>query len=110
MSEYKNNQEPKVGDRVRFKSDEDKTIYTVTSVGGGRLGNKVCVVPLSYPDTFGREYYYSCFEKVADEPEGPMEMMLCEQDMVILKPDQLYIFRHDPACPRCNRIKEQLGS
>lgn len=38
-----------------------------------------------------------------------MEMMLCEQDFVILKPDQPYIFRYDKSCPSCRKIAVQLG-
>lgn len=30
-----------------------------------------------------------------------LEMRLCEQGLVILKPDQLYIFTVDPACAKC---------
>lgn len=38
-----------------------------------------------------------------------MEMKLCEQDFVILKPDQPYIFRYDKSCPSCRKIAVQLG-
>jgi hypothetical protein len=61
--EYKNNLEPKVGDRVKFKSDPDGAVYVVTSVYGGRMGNKVGVVPENNQKTFCREYYYYCFVK-----------------------------------------------
>ena len=34
----------------------------------------------------------------------PMEMGLCEQDHVILKPDHPYIFKVMPGCDNCARI------
>ena len=74
MREYKNNQEPKVGDTVRFKSDEDKSLYRVTGVQGGRLGNKICVVPVEGERTFGREYYFYCFE-VVEQGGGEWEQV-----------------------------------
>ncbi len=58
---YSNNTEPKVGDVVCFASDDDGKKYVVQSVGGGRLGNKVSVVPQNEPNTFAREYYFNCF-------------------------------------------------
>lgn len=36
--------------------------------------------------------------------EPPFEMLLCETDRIILKPNQLYIFRVDPDCKRCNEL------
>ena len=33
--------------------------------------------------------------------QEPMEMMLCEQDHVILRAGQPYIFRVDMTCPKC---------
>jgi hypothetical protein len=39
---------------------------------------------------------------------GPkiFDMMLCEQDIVILQPDQLYRFTVDPNCENCKRLAE----
>ena len=37
-----------------------------------------------------------------------MVMRLCEQNFVILKPDQLYVFTYDPSCPSCHKVKDQL--
>ena len=33
--------------------------------------------------------------------QEPMEMRLCEQDHIILRANQPYIFRVDPTCPHC---------
>jgi hypothetical protein len=63
MNEYKNNAEPKIGDRVKFKSDSTKGVYIVKSVYGGRMGNKISVVPENDQDQWDREYYYYCFVK-----------------------------------------------
>lgn len=46
--------------------------------------------------------------KPAPEIESPLEMYLCEQNMVILKPNQLYIFRVAPDCDKC-KLLEKLG-
>ena len=61
---YKSNIEPQVGDKVKFTSDAGTVAtHEVTSVGGGRLGNKVGVKPIGQ-DTFAREYYYHCLTPV----------------------------------------------
>ena len=60
---YKDNTEPKVGDRVMFASGDMPEVYKIISVQGGRLGNKVGVVPENDPDGCAREYYYYCFVK-----------------------------------------------
>ena len=57
---YQSNTEPKVGDRVTFQADTDQRLYCVKQVGGGRLGNKVSIVPNDNQNTFWREYYYYC--------------------------------------------------
>lgn len=44
----------------------------------------------------------------ASKKEDVMEMRLCEQGHVILKPDQLYRFTVDPHCPKCVHL-EQMG-
>ena len=67
-TQYNNNMEPKIGDKVRFRSEgQNGDVYMVTSVRGGRIGNKVGVVPMNHRDvpmsTFSREYYYYCFER-----------------------------------------------
>lgn len=65
-TEYQNNTEPAIGDRVKFKSDLTGPVYIVTSVNGGRLGNKIGVSlerNQSAKTTFTREYYYYCFVK-----------------------------------------------
>ncbi len=36
----------------------------------------------------------------------PLEMRLCEQDCVILKPNQPYIFTVDPDCEKCLAIEQ----
>lgn len=59
---YSNNQEPKVGDKVRLHGDVQDgvdALYEVIGVGGGRLGNKVTVRQIGLKD-FCREYYYYC--------------------------------------------------
>jgi hypothetical protein len=63
--EYKNNTEPKVGDLVRFKSHlkNSNATHRVVSVLGGRLGNKIGVVPAYNTTTWCQEYYYYCFVK-----------------------------------------------
>lgn len=43
----------------------------------------------------------------ANVPET-MEMFLCEQDKVILKPDQPYLFKVDPTCQKCLEL-ERIG-
>lgn len=35
-----------------------------------------------------------------------IELNLCEQEHLILKPDQLYLFLAAPDCPDCQRLKE----
>ena len=62
---YKNQSEPKVGDIVRFASENDGATYKVVSTLGGRMGNKVGVVPVNNPKTFSREYYYYCLVPVS---------------------------------------------
>lgn len=37
-----------------------------------------------------------------------IEMNLCEIDQVFLKPDQLYVFRLDPACEDCVAYSKAL--
>ena len=62
MNEYKSNTEPQIGDRVKFVSDpQNSDTMLVTSVLGGRQGNKLSVVPESNPNGMSREYYYYCF-------------------------------------------------
>lgn len=36
--------------------------------------------------------------------EEPLEMALCEQNHVILRPDVVYIFRVIPGCAECARL------
>lgn len=43
--------------------------------------------------------------EINDDPEL-MEMMLCEQDAVILKADQPYVFKVDPTCKSCVKLEE----
>ena len=62
---YKSNTEPQVGDTVAFLASPDEGKFTVQSVGGGRLGNKVSIVPKDNPKTFAREYYFYCLGKVS---------------------------------------------
>jgi hypothetical protein len=38
--------------------------------------------------------------------ETPIEMALCEQEFLILRPDTLYIFRVIPNCERCKALAE----
>lgn len=64
MNKYTNNEEPKIGDRVKFESDSDGTVFIVKSVYGGRVGNKIGIVPAENQSTFVREYYYHCFVKI----------------------------------------------
>lgn len=63
---YQSNQEPAVGDKVKFSSDLEGPSFIVVAVKGGRLGNKVCVYPADEPQSpvNCREYYYSCFSVV----------------------------------------------
>lgn len=58
---YQSNTEPKIGDKVVFASDVDQKLFRVVSVGGGRLGNKIFIVPNDNQNTSWREYYYYCF-------------------------------------------------
>ena len=61
--EYQNNQEPKVGDRVRTSRDIDEGIdevFTVEQVGGGRMGNKVLICPVGGEWSDAYELYYYC--------------------------------------------------
>lgn len=64
---YQSNTEPRVGDTVKFSSDPEGPSFIIIAVGGGRLGNKVCVRPADEPQTpvNSREYYYSCFSRVS---------------------------------------------
>ncbi|MEQ1950894.1 hypothetical protein [Mesorhizobium sp. CN2-181] len=39
-----------------------------------------------------------------DREQQVMEMRLCEQNHVILKPDVLYHFTVDPSCGKCRQI------
>ena len=67
---YQTNLEPKIGDRVRCSrnmQDNEDYLYEVTSVDGGRMGNKVGIkmthqdgVPLNPNESFWTEYYYYC--------------------------------------------------
>lgn len=60
MKEYSSNTEPKVGDTVVLSpGDPNSEVFLVTSVLGGRLGNKVTIRPVD-KDTGHREYYYYC--------------------------------------------------
>lgn len=36
--------------------------------------------------------------------EEPLEMFLCESDLLILRPDQPYVFRVDHDCEKCREI------
>jgi len=40
------------------------------------------------------------------ETDGVVELALCETEMVILKPDQLYRFVVVPGCERCAKLQE----
>jgi hypothetical protein len=63
---YQSNTEPKIGDTVKFGSDPEGPSFIVVAVGGGRLGNKVCIHPADEPESpvNTREYYYSCLAPV----------------------------------------------
>lgn len=39
--------------------------------------------------------------------EAPLELRLCESRMLILKPNQPYIFTVDPTCPMCVKIERE---
>jgi hypothetical protein len=68
---YQSNKCPKIGHTVRLNdeiAEGNDLLYTVTSIMGGRVGNKVGViltqedgVPID-PDVihYNREYYYNC--------------------------------------------------
>ena len=58
---YRDNTEPKVGDRV-VATHKPYVIYEVTAVQLGRLGNKIAV--RDAPNATPQEYYYYCFQKV----------------------------------------------
>ncbi len=64
---YQDNTQPKINDTVVFASDDTNELYKVTSVQGGRLGNKVGVKPSNNLETFSREYYYYCLCPVHSE-------------------------------------------
>lgn len=65
-TEYKNNQEPKVGDKVRSGRDMEDGVdelFIVETVGLGRLGNKVFIRPSNASNkgfVHGQELYYYC--------------------------------------------------
>lgn len=67
MKPYQNNTEPKIGDTVVFASGIDPERFRVISVLGGRMGNKVGVLPLDNPDDFSMEYYYYCLAPIDKE-------------------------------------------
>lgn len=60
MREYISNTDPKIGDKVRLSRDENGEIWTVDSVLGGRLGNKVGITN----GKESREYYYYCLRVI----------------------------------------------
>lgn len=37
----------------------------------------------------------------------PVELALCEQKRLVLKPDVLYVFRVQPGCVECERIARE---
>lgn len=45
--------------------------------------------------------------KLRSMKRKPMELMLCEQRHIILKPDQPYIFRVDPTCKQCLELEKE---
>lgn len=70
-AEYKSNTEPKVGDKVRTGRDIRENgdyLYEVTSVLGGRVGNKVGIRLVEHPtgrpigprEESSLELYYYC--------------------------------------------------
>ncbi len=59
---YATNEEPQIGDQVRFNSQPGEVAtHEVTDIGGGRLGNKVYVRPLNDKEGYCQGYYYYCF-------------------------------------------------
>lgn len=59
MNVYQSNEQPKVGDKVKlFNSKAKRATHVVTSVLGGRLGNKVGVRSIRGNEC--REFYYYC--------------------------------------------------
>jgi len=58
--EYISNTDPKIDDKVKLSRDETGEIWTVNSVMGGRLGNKVGITN----GKESREYYYYCLRVI----------------------------------------------
>lgn len=60
IREYISNTDPKIGDKVKLSRDENGEVWTVDSVMGGRLGNKVGITN----GQESREYYYYCLRVI----------------------------------------------
>lgn len=44
-----------------------------------------------------------------DNDEKPLELALCESEMLGLRADRLYIFRVMPGCKRCEELHEMYA-
>ncbi len=53
-----------------------------------------------------QEELHRAYRRTTHRQDEVVEMHLCEVNYLILKPDQLYRFKYDPACGKCKQYVE----
>lgn len=105
---------------MRMKMNDDDVWFISAESGSIIVAAKYGTVGLEWPQFFDHEgctYKYASNEVISRHENfggkarytllsttPTFEMRLCEQDHVVLRPNQLYIFTVDPNCPHCVKI------